>query len=360
LVELAETNWITSQQTSFELLHVSTGDIDNSGTVEIVTSSWVDMPVGTNDVYYGLVRAWTWSGSTITLQKVYQYPTIPTILLAVTVADIDRVGKQDVLLGGQQSGKGFIDVRDVSFVNTTVSLTTNPAPANLGQSVTVTGTLTNSSDNTGLVSDQVLLEYSTDGGGTYQIIGMATTDSQGRYGTSFTPGNAGSYMIRATWNGDDTHTGTSATSSLTVNRAPSVIVLSLSTLNAHPGDQITVSGYVYPATATQVTITYSSPNGASVTHNVNSTSTGSFTDQYIASNNGKWTITASWNGSSSTASSNSNALTLQVQNDPLGVQLSLYGFVIAIAALGLGLGAYFIGRKSSSKKSTPSLSLSTN
>jgi hypothetical protein len=343
LSQIAQTDWITSSQTISELIKVSAGDIDNSGAVEIVTASWANMPVGTNDVFYGIVRAWTWNGSTISLQKVFQYSTAQTILVGLTVGDVDRLGKQDIVVGGAQTWKGFLDVRDVATVSSSVTTNVGPSIGQTGQSVTVSGSLTNTTDASPLASGQVLLEY-TSNGGSYQIIGTVSTDSQGRYSTSFTPPGTGSYNVRATWNGDETHNGATSTATLTVNKAPSVIVLSSSSSNVQPGDMITVTGYVYPATSTPVTITYTGP-GATVTHTLNSTSTGSFTDHYAPSNSGSWTIAASWAGSTNTASSSSNNLSLQVQQQSLGVTLSLYGFAIAVAALGLGLVAYLASRK---------------
>src|SRR5437879_12892230 len=101
------------------------------------------MPIGTRYVYYVIIRAWTWSGSTISLQQSYQYTTVPTALDAVTIGDIDKIGKQDIIVAGQQIGKGFLEVRDTAFVNSLISLTTNPSPALAGPSVTASGTLTN-------------------------------------------------------------------------------------------------------------------------------------------------------------------------------------------------------------------------
>src|SRR5437660_6901689 len=146
LSQLADTYWITSSQSSLELIRVSAGDVDNSGTTEIVTAGFTDMPIGTTDVDYGIIRTWTWTGSTISLQQSYQYSTVPTIISAVTVGDIDKVGKHDIIVGGQQMGKGFLEVRDAAFVNSTISLATYPSPALAGQSVTVSGMLTNTTD----------------------------------------------------------------------------------------------------------------------------------------------------------------------------------------------------------------------
>src|SRR5207247_10679631 len=84
---------------------------------------------------------------------------------------------------------------------------------------------------------------------TYSLIATTTSASQGRFAASFTPPAPGSYDVRATWLGDNGHSGSTASASLTVTKEPSVIVLSSSSFNAQVGDTITISGYVYPHNA---------------------------------------------------------------------------------------------------------------
>ena len=261
------------------------------------------------------------------------YQNASSALAAITIGDVDKVGKQDIILGGQQSSKGTVEVKDVTLVNTTINLTVNPSPSTSSQSVTVSGTLTNQTDRTPFAAAMILLEYTTSGG-SYSIIATTITDSQGRFATSFTPPNTGAYTLRATYSGDENHIGQSSTATLTVSQSPTGIVLSSSELNAKPGDVITLSGYLYPATSATITLTYKGPSGT-VTHTVNSDATGAFSDTYTVDQSGRWTVSASWAGSSSMASSTSNAVTLQSQQDPIQLSLALYGFVIAIAALGL-------------------------
>src|SRR5207237_4386211 len=133
-------------------------------------------------------------------------------------------------------------------------------PARAGRSDAVAGTLTNATDAVRLVSMQVLLEYNASGG-RYSIIATTHTDAQGRFATSFTPPGPGSYNIRASWSGDNSHSGSTASASLTVSKSPSVIVLSSSSFNAQVGDTITISGYLYPANTAKLTIIYTGPDG---------------------------------------------------------------------------------------------------
>jgi len=201
---------------------------------------------------------------------------------------------------------------------------------------------------------QVLLEYNASGG-SYSIIATTTTDSQGRFATSFTPPGPGSYDVRATWSGDNSHSGSTASASLTVSKAPSVIVLSSSSFNAQVGDTITISGYLYPANTVKLTIVYAGPGGTSISHTVNSTGTGGFTDQYAVNSAGIWTVSASWTGTATTSGSASNTLSIQTQPQPppLVTTMSFYALILAVAAL--AVGAFAIVRKGRGGTSLPSM-----
>jgi hypothetical protein len=345
LTQQAGTTWITSAQTSIDVIHVAAGDVDASGVAEIVTAGQADMPIGSTDVYYGTIRIWSFSGSTVTLQKSYLSSTLNSPISAIIIGDLGKVGKQDIIDGGQSSGKGFIEVRNVAFANSAVSLTLAPSSVISGQSISITGTLTNATDQTSISSAPVLLEYSTGSSSSYQILGAVTTDSQGRFASSWTPSGPGSYTIRATWNGDETHMGTSNAVSSAIGKAPSVILLSSSAFNAKPGDTISLSGYLYPAVPANISITYTSPSGTSTTRAVKADNTGYFTDTYTVDSAGAWKISAAWSGNSMASGATSNNLSVQTQPDPIQYTLATYGFALAAAALAVGLGAFMITRK---------------
>src|SRR5438445_6681982 len=112
---------------------------------------------------------------------------------------------------------------------------------------------------------KVWLEYKATGR-SYSIIATTTTDSRGRFAASFTPPGPGSYNVRATWSGDNSHSGSTAVASLTVTKEPSVIVLSSSSFNAQVVYTITISGYVYPANAAKLTMGYTRPIGSTLIH----------------------------------------------------------------------------------------------
>jgi len=341
LTLLSQTSWVTSPtQTLDEHFRVSAADVDGDGVQEIVTAGYTNMPIAAGpsgiDVHYSTIRVWSWSSNVLTTEKAYRSTTTDTRIAALALGDLDGDGKLEIATVGQRTGKGFVDVRNVALVYGSITVTVSPSPSLAGQSVTVSGTLSNQTNGAALGSAQMVIEYSKDGGA-FQIAATVVTDSQGRFATSFTPTGPGSYSIKATWAGDEEYMGASASASLTVNKAPSVITLSSSTFTARPGDTITVSGYLYPAASATITITYDDPSGATVTHTVTSDSAGAFSDQNSVGTAGEWQVSASWAGSADTASTASNTIRVQAQPEPIGVMLSPYGFVAAIAALGVAV-----------------------
>src|SRR5207302_8580236 len=120
--------------------------------------------------------------------------------------------------------------------------------------------------------------------------------------------------------------------SLTVSKSPSVITLSNSKFNAQVRETITISGYLSPANTAKLTIIYTGPGGLSISHIVNSTSTGSFADQYVVNSAGTWTVSASWAGTTTTSGSTSNTLNVQKQPQPPPpvTKMSCYALILAV------------------------------
>ncbi len=343
LTQLARTEFLSSSQANFEAITgLGVAKVDSSGKIEIVTAGFTSIPLGSTNVPYTVIRAWTWDGMTLSLVEASVDATpVSAIPYSMTVADVDNPadGIQDIVLGGaaviSNVNRGMVQVRDVAYVYGTLALTASPSSSLAGQSVTVGGTLLNQTNGAALASTQVILE-SSQAGGTYQLIATVTTDSQGRYATSFTPSSTGSYTVRATWNGAEGYMSAQTTTSLTVSKASSVIVLYASSLNLKPGDSVTVKGYIYPATVANVTLTYTDPSGATTTHTITSDNTGAFSDQTTVNGAGSWRVSASWNGNGQTLSASSDAVRIESTPDPLALTLATYGFILAVGALALG------------------------
>jgi len=96
--------------------------------------------------------------------------------------------------------------------DTTISCSLSVTTIRQGQNLTVSGSIT---PNPGTNND-VILEYSTDGGSTWGTIATVKTDSSGSYSRLWSPGQ-GNYKVRSRWDGTATYNGaTSSQQSLTV------------------------------------------------------------------------------------------------------------------------------------------------
>ena len=118
--------------------------------------------------------------------------------------------------GDLNTHASFSAIVDVT-VNKAISEITssaNPKTVTVGSSVTIVGTITPA--RTGVtVTIQARLV-----GGTESTIGTATTDSAGAYSFAWTPDEAGTFEVRAIWNGDDNTIGDqSAWETVTINEA---------------------------------------------------------------------------------------------------------------------------------------------
>jgi hypothetical protein len=84
---------------------------------------------------------------------------------------------------------------------------------------------------------------------------------------------------------------------------PTSITLSLSTKSVTLGNNLTVSGSITPSVSgfppvsgVTVTLTYTRPDGTTLTRTVASGTDGSFSDTYTPNVAGSWSVEASWAG----------------------------------------------------------------
>jgi len=96
--------------------------------------------------------------------------------------------------------------------DTTISCSLSVSTIRQGQNVTISGSIT---PNPGANND-VILEYSADGGSTWGMITTVKTDSGGSFSHVWSPGQ-GNYKVRSRWDGSAAYNGaTSSQQSITV------------------------------------------------------------------------------------------------------------------------------------------------
>ena len=118
-----------------------------------------------------------------------------------------------------------------------------------GESVDISGTISPA------LSLPIKVEHSTDAGATWLALAVVNSDSEGKFSHAWRPSLAGSYRIRATYEGSPSLEGsTSYTKYLTVAKATSTITCSAEPVSFPLGSSTQVSGMIQPARRTSLKI----------------------------------------------------------------------------------------------------------
>jgi hypothetical protein len=179
------------------------------------------------------------------------------------------------------------------------------------------------------------------------------TNENGEYSYSWIPTATGQYTIRVSWKGDYGHEGASNTAELTVEKASSLITLTLSSYTAKMGDTVNVNGILYPAKATQITIEYTLPNGTITSKIVDSDSAGVFSDAFAANQVGVWQIKASWIGDDTYAGTTASVSVTVQAVDQTTLILAMAGLGLGVVALILAVIGVMASRKKTAKQPPP-------
>ena len=184
-----------------------------------------------------------------------------------------------------------VRVRPTQPVQITTRLTlTCPAAATAGSVATVTGQLSP------VPSGGAAVTVTVSGGAGAGAQNVHTTGS-GAFSASFTPGEAGTYSVGASFGGAVIYRGSSATCSTVVApRTPSSLAMNCPA-TAAPGDQLTLTATLSPATqGVSIRWTATAPDAtvAKQADPTDATATSYF--NVAVSQAGTWTFIASWAG----------------------------------------------------------------
>lgn len=125
---------------------------------------------------------------------------------------------------------------------TVLDFSLDPNPAYIGQEVVLSGRLTDLDSNP-VGNATVELSYSTDGGGNWTNIGFVTTNSSGAFEGQGVVTSAGSYLVRAYYNGSAMYGPSNHIEDLMVlNKIETKTFVSLSPNPASPGENVTLEG----------------------------------------------------------------------------------------------------------------------
>ena len=308
---------------------VTIDDIDNDGTKEIITGINLGMflfPIGTS------ISIFSWNGNSLTIEDAEDWNNATSIEDIVT-DDVDNDGITEIITVGYYTfmipSKSELGIWSVSKVASRITVTLSSSTIVIGNQVTITGQLTNETDETPIPNAEVTLEYSHEGGA-YIPLGTVTTDENGEYKFTWIPPAPGNYIIRASWKGDYEHENAADTTSLTVEKASSLIALTLSSYTAKIGDTINVDGMLYPAKAATITIEYKMPNGTISIKTVDSNNEGAFSDTFTVDQTGNWSIKASWTGDNTYKGTESSTATVSVSKIQSTISVSASALTVNV------------------------------
>jgi hypothetical protein len=226
--------------------------------------------------------------------------------------------------------------------DSTVGMVVSPSTLNFGQATIVSGSISPLR-----ASVDVTLQYRLRLTGVWSNASKVKTNAQGTYIFNWEPLNAGTYDVRAIWDGDGITFGNASTiMTLTVRKVASELSLDVSSTSATAGSAVTISGTITPEVA-----------GATVTIRVNRDSTGwttagtattdaegNYEYEWTPSEAGTYQVRVSWDGNVNTLDSESETKTVTVSSGGLG-DVYIYiaaGAVILIAVVAV---VFFLRRR---------------
>jgi hypothetical protein len=252
------------------------------------------------------------AGRTFSQPDLYVGGTLPS---DTAVADVSGDGYPDIILAnGSQRGNAFVPLINLPGPAANLSLNVLPNPANFGQSVTITGSITGTNPANPAPTGTFTL--------TDNSVRFATTNSASSFSMLqvFAPG---SHVITLSYSGDSQYSPASKSVTLVVYPAATTTALQSSINPSLPGQSVTFTAVVssglgaqYASTLTSGTVTLSGLPGSPIVLSLPTTPTGSvytsvsYTTSALPS--GIYNATATFSGNTALAASTSPVLVQSV------------------------------------------------
>jgi hypothetical protein len=207
--------------------------------------------------------------------------------------------------GGIRSLTTHLDQGEATYTVATASCDVFPTETRLNESVTVSGYISPTAENV-----NVTLTY------TKPDLTLLTrtvwTDSYGFYNDTFTPDNAGTWIVYASWQGDIDHYESSHVS-FTVSKITTSISCFVSPEKTRLGENIIITGSTSPPLEdVNVTVTFTKPDSSTLIQTAPLVQ-GEYVYTYMPDSSGSWHIKASWLGNDNYEGANSSTRTFTVE-----------------------------------------------
>ena len=238
---------VTYSSGGFSPTSVAVADVNGDGELDLVVGNWGG---SINNQAAGVMGVLMGNGTGI-------FPTAVAYVAggngstSVAIADLNGDGKPDVLAANCSpvpaedcSGNGIVGVllNNTGAHPTRTVLSTSASPVWGGQSITFTATI---SSKFGAIPDGELVTFHRGTGASFPALGASTT--VGGVASFTTSLNAGTYDIRATYNGDANFLSSSGAVPQVVDRAPTTTTLISSANPVYRGQPLTFTAQVTSA-----------------------------------------------------------------------------------------------------------------
>jgi len=148
-----------------------------------------------------------------------------------------------------------------------------------------------------------------------EILLYAMADTNGSFSDSFAPDAAGTWSLKASWDGDFSHRGSeSEVKTVAVSKLPSAVEVRVSPSELKVGETLQISGSVSPPqAAASVILSVEDPGGILVNRTLRTAEDGSFSESFTPDAAGTWSFTASWGGDAVHKGARSGTLTVTAE-----------------------------------------------
>lgn len=229
-----------------------------------------------------------------------------------------------------------------------LGLSLDKSSINCGESVNLSGSLSPGK------STYITIEFSTDGGSTWQTLATITTQPNGFYSYEWTPTDAGVFLLRTRWPGDEMYaSATSPARELTALKVTTQISCELSSetiTHIFSHGAVTIFGGITPAVSdATVHIYYSTGNGEwLVLTSVKTDPNGEYSYSWLPPSVGEYDVKAIWSGDAYHEGAESPAVSVTIVDYTLII-------IIMVAAV-VGIASFYflkIRKKPAQPPSTP-------
>jgi hypothetical protein len=207
--------------------------------------------------------------------------------------------------GGIRSLTTHLDQGEATYTVARTSCEVFPTKTRLDESVVVSGFVSPATENVNVSLTYVKPDLTL-------LTRTVWTDSYGFYNDTFTPDNAGTWIVYASWQGDIDHYVSSHVS-FTVLKATTSISCLVSSEKIRLGEEIMITGSMSPTFEDlNVTLTFTKPDNSTITQTA-ALIRGEYVYTYEPDSSGSWYIKASWVGNDNYEGANSTSHVFAVE-----------------------------------------------